>query len=586
MQGKLTKLNSGIEKLFEFLEKDRFTPFTAFIYFLILGVIRSVSESLFFEYGTFSIYLVIQHTAFNFPVFVLGVLVIHKATGTSYRKVLNLVLIGMFIVLAPPFIDRFIFGLQGAELGHIYDYYDPQLTFLEKITFLVPTHILGNESVSPGLRTMAASIFSLSTFYIFFKIELYKIKKFLLDRDYQAIFSKLSRFFFGAFGIWLVVWFISSVVPSVILFAESGEVRIFDYIFVTPKPLYYRFFEQYGYTTQEIFPGIPGVVGLAEGLALQQRSLFVTMFFTALTGISLVGTLAVVKKELLDNIIASIDKSVVLTTTISALLGSGIIQLVDPGFDKGWAIDPTYALHLPYLFYLASMGFFLGCLASFVYSYHDEESLLSKYVSKQLSIVSALAVISFAFLMGPFSTLPLGLIVVTITYFVFANKGKSFDLLTSLSFSSISIFSFLLGFYTPGQWKATIWESGGRAVDVETYETINISRRPELTLSVIGMILILFVMISIVFYLSSLIEKGHPMVEFPKTIAFLPLFLLPSLIFTGLGSFTLFMILGLFSVFLMEEASPKLPIYVICLQFIYILISPEVWGILPSLSLF
>ena len=582
MQEKLSRFKLRIERLIEFLEKDRFTPSTAFFYFIFLGVVRSVSESLFFEYGTFSIYLVIQHTAFNFPVFVLGVFVIHKATGTRYRKVLNLVLLGMFVVLIPPFIDRFIFGLQGVGMGHIYDYYDPGLTLLEKFTFIVPTHLLGEESVSPGLRIMAASISSLSTFYVFYQLKIYKIKEYIKNKDYSLILEKTSRFFFGMFGVWLVVWFISSVVPTVIFFAEGGEIRIFDYFYITPDPVYYTFFENYGFSSEEIFPGAAGIVGLAEGLALQQRSLFVTMFFTSLTSVSLAGTLAVVKRKFFKNIISSIDKTVVLSTTISAFIGSGVVHMIDSGFDKGWTIDPTYVLHFPYIFYLGAMGFFLGCFASFVRSYHKEESMLNKYHSKQLSMVSALAVGSFGLLMGPLSTLPVSLLVLIVTYFVFANKGKNFGFMTSFSFGLICVFSFILGFYTPGQWKATVWEPTNGIPDVETYQTINVSRRPEITASIIGVVLIIFIMIGLSFYLSNLLKKGHSLVDYPKTILFLPMFLLPSLVFSSLFTFSVLIVLGLFSVFLMSEKNHNLPIYVTCLQLLYLLFSSHLWGILPS----
>lgn len=585
MDKKLSKINSGIDKLFCFLEKDRFTPLTALIYFVALGLIRSLSESLIFEYGTFSFYLIVQHTAFNFPVFVLGVLVIYKATNIQYRKVLNLVLLGMFIVIIPPFVDKFIWGLQGVELGYMYNYYDPSLTFLEKLTTIFPTYLFGKESVSPGLKLMAFSLSAMSTFYIFYRLEIYRLKTYILNKDYRVIFEKMVRLFFGSFGIWVVVWFISSIVPSIILFAEGGEVRIFDYIYFTPKAVYYEFFNLHGYSYAEIFPQNPNVVGLAEGLALQQRSLYITMFFVSLTGISLFGSIYTVNKSLCNKIYKSLHKQFIFTTTISSLLGSGLIYIVDPNFKRGWAIDSTYVLHFPYIFYLGSIGFFIGCFGSFIHAYSNEGSLLNDYFSKQLSIVSLLAVLSFALLMGPFSTLPFALLAIIITYLIFSNFDGRFDLIKSIALGINSILLFFVGFYTPGVWKSTIWNPITSSPVVETYKTVNINRRPDLTLEVVYFIVILFVMISFTYYISTLLKKSNKHVRYPKTFLYLPLFLLPILVFRDLIYFTILVVLGLMAVFLMDKNHPNLPIFIINFQFIFILLSHDIWGIIPYLGI-
>ncbi len=61
------KISAPLERLIAFFEKDRFNLITAFVFMVVIGVVRSVAESLIFEYPVFSMYLVVQHTAFNFP---------------------------------------------------------------------------------------------------------------------------------------------------------------------------------------------------------------------------------------------------------------------------------------------------------------------------------------------------------------------------------------------------------------------------------------------------------------------------------------------------------------------------------------
>jgi len=590
MESKISLRKIDINKIIDFFEKDRFTPSTAFIYLIIIGAVRSISESLYFEYPMFSMYLIIQHIAFNFPVLVLGVFVIYKATGAKIKKVFNVVLLGISITAIPAFIDKFIFGLSGYEYSGIYSYYAgfEGALFIEKIGLIASPHLRIGEQISPGLRIMGFSIFVLSTIYILIKIDIFKLKKNIIKRERDEIIKKISAIFFGFFGIWMVVWFITASVPSVIGW-EGNNIILLDYFRTNMSPEHYFFFSEYGYSIQagnEVFPAADSnTIGLALGTIIQQRSLFITMYFTILTTISFLFTLYSAKKELLINILHTVNTPLVYLTTIMALLGNSILHQLDVDFSKGWALDPTYPLHLPYIFYILTIGFFIGCFAIFINrAYNPKNNIprnpMSIYVNKKLAIVSFLAVASFSFIMGPFNTFPLalGFMVVIFLIKIYSNNLSTFS--KGLSFSIIGIFSFFIGFYTPGIWKSVIWTTQNNIPRPETYRTIDLTRNPSITGLIIGLIIVLFLMLLIIGYISKLLKNDKFPLDYPKSYVLIPIFLLPNLIFMDLLLVGIFATLGSISITFMDN-NYKMPLIILAIQIGFIIF--WVWGFIPSI---
>ncbi len=579
-----------IENIIDFLEKDRFTPFTAFVYLIILGVIRSVSESLYFEYPMFSMYLVAQHIAFNLPVLVLGVLVIQKATETSMKKVFNVVLLGFWITALPPFIDKFLFGLSGYEYSAMYSYYAGYegALFIEKLAMIVPTHLLAAEHISPGLRFMIFSIVVFSVFYIIVKLDLHKLKVIKSKLNRRMIIKKIAAVFFGFFGIWLVVWFITASVPSVISF-EGDRIIILDFIRTNMSPEYYFFFSEYGYSIEagsEVFPGTgSNTIGLAHGTVIQQRSLLITMYFTILTAFSFLGTLYRANKQMLKKILKTVNTPLVYLTTLLALLGNGVLFQLDGGFSKGWAIDPTYPLHIPYIFYILIIGFFLGCFAIFIDRVFnpdkvDDTDRLSIYHNKKLAIVSFLAVASFSFLMGPFNTFPIAMVFMATIFLISIISEDISGLPKVLRFSMIGIFSFFLGFYTPGIWKSVIWTVRDNVPDPETFTTIDLTRNPSITGFIIGVVVVMFITLVILGYVSQILEKDKFPLDYPVSYALLPVFFLPSLVFYDLTLFVIFAVLGSVSITFMDD-DPDVVLKILIVQIVCILL--WLWGMIPSI---
>ncbi|MFW6144966.1 MAG: hypothetical protein ACOC55_05285, partial [Candidatus Natronoplasma sp.] len=557
----------------EIFEKDRFTPLTAFIFLVILGIIRSVSESLIYEYRVFSMYLVVQHTAFNFPVLIMGSLILSLAADTPLRKTYNAILPGFAIVIVPPFVDYFILGYSGAEYSYLYSYHAADIPFFMKISDLYPPNILMAEEISSGLRRMVISIMTLSGLYVAVKVKIWKSIRLFSEREFEPIVKKICSIFFGVFGIWVVVWFIVAIVPTSISL-EEGTVVIFDYFSFLPYSKYYVFIEQYGYNTGEIFSETGGLAG---NMALQQRALYLTMIFSVLSFGFMLLSMHLKYRSLLKKIFSSLRLTVLLPTTVSALLGSAVLHLTDPDFTEGWALNPSYVLHFPYIFYIGAAGFFLGCFGCFISDYHREENILSKTASKQMSIISLLAGGSFAFLMGPLRIPLIFGLAAILMYLSFRRGEKTFDLLSSFIFSSSCFLAYLIGVYSPTIWKTRIY-------DVEGHMTVDLPRTPELTAEVIGLGLIIFLLILSVSILTYVLDKEllSGWIDSPLALPAILLLLsfLPALMFNEWHHLVVFASLGVASVLLTDNDLPFIPLGISSLLLFYILLS--LWGLIPG----
>ncbi len=557
-----------IERLFDILEKDRFTITTAFIYLIILGLMRSLSESFFFDYPTFSIYLVIQHTAFNFPVLFMGVIVLKMATGKSLRNIFNLILLGFWVVALPPFIDHYIFGYSGIEYSYLYSYYGENFNFIDKIASIYPPEILLDDRVSPGLRTMLFSLTAMSSVYVAFKVKLHKIGKLLKNNMYRPVVERLSSVFFGGFGIWIVMWFINASVPTIISLEKEGVELLDNFIFRIYNK-YYAFLINHNYTPKQVFPSAFGNVneiGLGQGLAMQQRSLFITMYFVILSSIFLYLTLRIFEKKVFSKIISKMNYSIICLTIFCSFFGISLVHMIDPDFSKGLALDPKYILHIPYIFYIGFIGLFLGLFGSFVISFYENEK--DTYLEKQLIMGSILSAISFGIILGGIRILIFISISIFLIWLAFKGNGRTYGLKESLFFSISNLSIALLAFYSPSTWKITIYKIVDGLPAKETYQTINITRNPEITFEIIGILIVMTIMIFIGNYILKFIREGR--INYPKTFLFFPIFLLPLIWFNSIDYLLMFPIFGIIASSLTNEKNTSLILYFLSIELLYV----------------
>jgi len=573
---------NSLERLISWFEKDRFTPLTAFVFLIVVGIIRSVSESLLFEFErSFSMYLIAQHTAFNFPVLILGSLVLSLASNTPLRKVYNTILPGFAIVILPPFIDL-IRGRIGAEYAGQYGYHAEGLTFIHKIGDIYPSNMLLAEEISTGLQIMVVTIMCLSGLYIAVKVRIDESIYLFAEKKFKKIFKKISAIFFGVFGIWVVVWFIVAIVPSVITFLGEGldsMIVVFDYytIYLEELTEYYLFIGEYGYESHEISI-------LAELMLLQHRALYITMFFFVLSTILMILSMYLRYRDIFRKICSSLKATFILPLTVSALLGNGILRMIDPDFGQGWSLDPTFVLHFPYVFYIGAMGFFLGTFGCFVLDYYSENGILSKKSSKNMAIISLLVGGSFAFLMGPYLTSSIFIPTAILIYITFRIKNRDSELFSGLYTLTYSLGCFLvyiLGIYTPSVWKTKIYDE-----DVGEHTVLNLSRRPDLSFEVLGFGIILMIVIFAAALIYHLLERGllKEWVEYSKQtllIILLIISFLPGLIFNDLYDLIIFGTLGVSSVVLTDEEISFIPVITVSLILLYILLS--LWELFPTI---
>ncbi len=569
-------ISRKLEQLIEIFEKNRFTPLTAFIFLVIVGVIRSVSESFLFEFErTFSIYLVAQHTAFNFPVLIMGSLVLSLAAEAPLRKVYNAILPGFAIVTLPPLIDLLL-GQTGGERSNLYAYHAEGLNFVQKIGDLYPPNMLLTSDISTGLQIMVGSIMALSGLYVAVKVRIGESLHLYAERKFKSIAKKICSIFFGVFGIWVVVWFIVAIVPTVVSLMGQGlnsRIVVFDYFTFYLRDLseYYLFIGEQGYQNAG---------HLAELMILQQRSLYLTTFFFAFSNVLMILSMWLKYPSLLKKIFSSLKITIVLPLTVSALLGNAVLHLTDPNFTQGWALDPTYPLHMPYLFSIGAVGFFLGTFGSFVLDYHKGDGILSEKASKNMSIVSLLAGGSLAFLMGPILISLIFVLSAVLVYIVFRIKEETWNLLNSGVFASSCIIVYFLGVYTPTIWKTKKYNPEG-----DGYDIVNITRRPELSFEIIqvGIIIVFLLFMGLLInYLleNEILSEWTASPNHILTVILLTVSLFPALIFNDLDHLIVFGTLGISSAILTDEEIPFVPLGIFSFILVYILIS--LWELLPS----
>jgi len=569
-------ISSYLEQLIEFFEKDRFTPLTAFIFMVVIGTVRSVAESLIYEYPVFSTYLVIQHIAFNFPVLIMGALVLSIAADTPLWKTYNAILPGFAIVMVPPFVDYFIFGYAGAEHSGIYAYFAADVPFYQKIVDLYPPIMLFSEDISVGLRRMALSIITLSGLYVAVKVRIWESIKLISEKKFKPVLKKVGAIFFGAYGVWVVAWFISSLVPTSISLQE-GNVVVLDFFKFPPYTKYYVFIQEYGYGMSEI---LSNGGGLATNMALQQRSLYLTMFFFIISTGFVFLSMRLRYRSVLKKILSTLKITYILPTFVSALLGSAVLHLLDPDFSKGWAIDPTYVLHFPYIFYIAAMGLLLGCFGCFISDYYKEEKILPKSYSRNMAIISLLAGGSFAFLMGPIRITLIFLLATGLIYLSFRKREETSKIYPGVVYSVACSVIYFIGVMTPAFWKT-------REYDTYTgeFSTLDLSRSPGITSEVIGLMLILFFLILIVNVLAHLLKEGKISEWLDSSGLNLPLILLgiaflPAIMFHEIHHLIVFGTLGVASVLLTDEDLSFVPMGIASLSLFYVVLS--LWGIAPG----
>ena len=106
---------SKVDRLINFLEKDRLNFTGIFIYVIIIGALRRFFEEFFvYQNITWEIGGYANHIFFFLFMFLGGTLLISYVTKAKIKRTSNLVVFGFWIVLLAPVFDAFIFHIPAA----------------------------------------------------------------------------------------------------------------------------------------------------------------------------------------------------------------------------------------------------------------------------------------------------------------------------------------------------------------------------------------------------------------------------------------------------------------------------------------
>ena len=152
-----------IKNIINLLEKDRLNYVGIFLFIIIIGTLRKYLESIFIyenleiNIGSYTSMIFTELSAF-----LCGVLILAYFSKTKVKKVMNIGIFVIWLMILPPILDVFVFDTSPNLVYERNKLLDPE-TLSEILTFGVPTNY------SPGISTIGV-VLILSTFlYLFVK---------------------------------------------------------------------------------------------------------------------------------------------------------------------------------------------------------------------------------------------------------------------------------------------------------------------------------------------------------------------------------------------------------------------------------
>lgn len=445
------------------LEKNRFSIITATLYLLVLGIVRSYIESKWYGYQNFSFYLMSQHTMFNLPVLIIGVLLISIILKERPKKIFNIVLAGFFIVVMPPLVDRFAFGLYGMEHEALYEYWSfSEMAEIVKDFFTLQWSSM-MEISSPGLLLMVGGLVVMSGLYALIKT------------------GSIIRGMLTSVSIGGVIYFISNL-PA-----------LMAYRIIQPTSL------PYSLTALQSTPGFPGRVVLLSSFDVklssqyyafltdawpdfgdhylqyiieQQRSISIISYFMILSIIFCVMMAWLFYRPLFRHLFEKINLWL-LFMPVAAMAGVASVKTLDPTYGLGLALDFSYFPHMGYIF-LTFMAVLLAWLCldmdrELEYSggrkgWHIDGTV-TRYQYKEIRNAFGIMAILISFLLGADPISPVGWIppALIISFFMIgkyvrtplkkkSKKEKNHIASFRRAYPLLSMIAFAFGVYSPSMW--------------------------------------------------------------------------------------------------------------------------------------
>ena len=449
----MTKLESVhsdslLERLVEFVERERFTVLTAVLYLLLIGAVRSLSESYMGEYLSFGIPLFTQHITFYFSVFFAGAVVISVLADIDIKKVVNVQLFGFWINMLPSFFDLIIYGGRSLSLGQGYEFISLERVLTPRY-WIDPVYAIAGTPIAFKLMLFLLPIMSAA----------YVAVKWYLRTENADLWTKIGNIAARTISTFYGVWFVIAWIGGLLLFMRvdpaHSEIVFLGFIH---QPVLNQYYTGIGPMGDSFFLANEGPF-----LLIQQRAMMMALDYILFFLVFLAIAMHIWKKGSVFISLKMLNPLFLVYSALAYLLG-----IVVAG-----AIYPQYIFHWPYIVfgYLLFVSAWEAVrFASFDVNdetktrkrrkkkREEKEKYLYGILSEKNREHLPLALLVFPVLLaaglGPLSVVMLFLMLSLGYLYIKSRKNRIRRLYIS---ASIGILAFINGIITPSMWYIVEW---------------------------------------------------------------------------------------------------------------------------------
>ena len=474
------------ERLLEFAEKERFTVLTATLYLIMIGVVRSLSESYAGEYVGFGIPLLTQHIMLYFAVFFPGAIAISVLADIDMKKVVNVQLFGFWINMLPAFFDLMIYG-RSSSLGRGYEFISLDRVLTPRY-WIDPVYAI--EGTPIAFKIMLLLLPVMPAAYVAVKWYLRTEDTDLVTRIGNMAARTIATFY----GVWLVIAWIGALMLFMRIDTANSEIIYLGFIH---QPILTQYYTGIGPWGDAFFMANEGPF-----LVIQQRAMMMALDYVIFFIMFLIPVMHLWRR---GSVLASLKM-----LDPMFLIYSGAAYML--GIMVAGTLYPLYIFHWPYIIFGYLLFVCVWEAVRFASFDRKEDTkstkkkkrkkdrkemylygVLSEKNRKHLPLALITLAVLFAANLGPLSVLML-LAVAALGYaYIKAEKNKIRRLYIS---SSVGILAFLNGIITPSMWFIKEWNSRATSEKelLASVKTViyyrNISFTPEMLLLGLSLFLI------------------------------------------------------------------------------------------------
>ena len=482
------KEEGTVNRILSYVEKTRFGIISSIIYIFILAALRSFMEGRVFNYVTYTVYLLANHIALYFALFIVGVVIIALVSGIHPRKVYNVVLLGWPIILIPPIIDYIVGQLTG-NISPIGYPYSPNPSFIGTIKLFFSSAIISDAGWGEAIQLWGILI--MSSLYVYLR------KK--------SIIRALGTWL----GLFLFMVYVSASIPNIISYDPStGDMVL---LHIVRYPIYAKY---YSYLIPLVNPSVPPTFTTYVSYnTFQQLFLFIAFYYTVLFLVFSAIFVYISDRVRFREFMKMSDPLFLVAAAVAAFAGilSGKVLYVEYIYHQvyaGMAVLSAVSAAQVWVM-LRHLSIDNWKEKSFKRKDEWKDRPFTKKQYRNVAIAFAILSIATSSLLGSFVAL-MSLLLMVVAYLYHCKPFQTkYSRYGPIYFSLSGILAFLIGFYTPSYWLVKIWgptkneyePSMVRVLYIHVFHSFN-------TLSYMAMSIIFLLMLVLYLIRYRLIEKG------------------------------------------------------------------------------